>query len=79
MRLRAPGWDPPLYVGVGGDHALRLVPRSSAALFDVAPLTQLKGANLGSWLIPEKACMRPTLNLTLTLTPSPNPNPNPKP
>ena len=34
------------------------VPRSSASLFDVAPLTQLRGANLGSWLIPEKAFMR---------------------
>ena len=57
VRLRAPGWEPPLYVGVGDDHVLRLVPRSSASLFDVAPLTQLKGANLGSWLIPEKAFM----------------------
>ena len=43
---------------MGGDHVLRLVRRSSASLFDVAPLTQLRGANLGSWLIPEKAFMR---------------------
>ena len=58
VRLRAPGWNPPLYVGVGGDHALRLVPRSRASLFDVAPLTPIKGANLGSWLIPEPPFMR---------------------
>ena len=57
LRTNSELWNPPLYVAVGDDHVLRLVPRASASLFDVLPLTPLKGVNLGSWLIPETSFM----------------------